>query len=63
MDVSVIEINEPRRATGNIGPCSHVDCDERATRIVDVFIEGVVAHTWVCGEHFDVLAAIAKQTA
>lgn len=57
---TVIKIIEQRTPRSDFGPCSHEECEMRAVRTVELTIEGVLAITYVCAEHFDRLLAISK---
>lgn len=52
-----VVVFDARLARGDVGPCAHGDCRERATYIVDFDVNSVEARTWVCDEHRDLLPA------
>ena len=47
-----------KHARGDIGPCAHDACGDRAARIYDICVNGVWMRTWVCDTHGDALEAI-----
>lgn len=53
---AMVTVTTTRQASGDIGPCSHVACRERAAYALLVRVGDVEANTWVCEAHLRELA-------